>query len=352
MTSPTAPSSSRIQFCSAVSAASGEDTAGSAWHTSRYLMVEFPLPWSYNVLQSPNAPTGIEALLNELWDAGIHFGTIGFAPDEDWSVPGMTRIFDHRVPGPTFRGYGLDEYLVPSARVVSLIRALAFHPETLPLEPYRVTGNPRRNLFVCTHGAIDACCATYGYPIFKLLRSMATNAEHPYRVWRCTHFGGHRFAATLLEMPEGRYWGHLDARDLAPLITRNGSFADLRHRYRGWAAIENTVQQVAEAEVLRAVGWQWTVCLVNLGSFPPNPPYDAPEPEPGPWAFTFTYRHPESGETGTIHIDVETNGSIRTLHSSNADELADAVQYRAAISRVESAGGPVAGALAAGIAAH
>ena len=34
------------------------------------------------------------------------------------------------------------------------------------------------------------------------------------RVWQSAHFGGHRFAPTLIDLPIGHLWGHLDEEKL------------------------------------------------------------------------------------------------------------------------------------------
>ncbi|MDQ3540645.1 MAG: sucrase ferredoxin, partial [Chloroflexota bacterium] len=175
------------------------------------------------------------------------------------------------------------------------------------------------DIFVCTHGAIDACCATFGYPIYRLLRQMARNPEHRLRVWRCTHFGGHRFAATVLDMPEGRYWGHLDARDLGPLIRRDQPVAELCHRYRGWAALPDPLQQVAEGAAFLHAGWEWTRCLVTV-SEPPEA--DAEQ------IVRFAYLRPDTLARGSVEVEIIPDGTVTTMHASNSEELDEVPQFR------------------------
>lgn len=327
--SPTSGPDSKMRFCSVVSAESGEDPIGSSWHSERYVLVELPLPWKYNALESIHAPEGLGPLLLELWEIGHRSGFIGFAPDEEHSVAGMTRVIDYRLPPAPFARYDRTEYLLPTERVVALLGLVATDPESNELAACRVDADPqRRDVFVCTHGAIDACCATFGYPIYKLLRHMGRDPELRLRVWRCTHFGGHRFAATVLDMPEGRYWGHLDARDLGPLIRRNRPFAELRHRYRGWAALPHPLQQVAEGEVFLRAGWEWTRCLVTVS--------DPPEAD-AELLVRFEYEDPGTGSRGTVEVEIVPNGTATTMHASNSEELHDAPQYRASIRSITQA---------------
>ena len=57
---------------------------------------------------------------------------------------------------------------------------------------------------VCAHGSHDACCALRGRP---LARSMP--APGPADVWECSHLGGDRFAANVVVLPHGFYYGQV-----------------------------------------------------------------------------------------------------------------------------------------------
>ncbi len=59
---------------------------------------------------------------------------------------------------------------------------------------------------VCTHGRKDVCCAMFGRPIAEHLAS-----HRPDATWETTHVGGDRFAANLVVMPHGLYYGRMTA---------------------------------------------------------------------------------------------------------------------------------------------
>ncbi|MGI5327752.1 sucrase ferredoxin [Actinomadura nitritigenes] len=59
-------------------------------------------------------------------------------------------------------------------------------------------------LLVCAHGRHNACCARTGAP---LARSLAGRFDR--LVWETTHVGGDRFAANLVCLPHGLYYGDL-----------------------------------------------------------------------------------------------------------------------------------------------
>jgi hypothetical protein len=65
---------------------------------------------------------------------------------------------------------------------------------------------------VCTHGGHDACCALRGRPLARVLP-----APGPADVWECSHLGGDRFAANVLVLPHGFYYGEVDG-DGAELV--------------------------------------------------------------------------------------------------------------------------------------
>jgi hypothetical protein len=69
---------------------------------------------------------------------------------------------------------------------------------------------------VCTHGGHDACCALRGRPLARALP-----APGPADVWECSHLGGDRFAANVLVLPHGFYYGQVPD-DGAVLVAAHG----------------------------------------------------------------------------------------------------------------------------------
>ena len=93
-------------------------------------------------------------------------------------------------------------------------------------------------ILVCTHGQRDRCCATLGAPVFSALHTLA-----PGQVMRCSHLGGHRFAATALVLPEGELVGRLRPCDAAPLLAAvKGRQIVALDKHRGRACWTRPVQ--------------------------------------------------------------------------------------------------------------
>jgi hypothetical protein len=83
---------------------------------------------------------------------------------------------------------------------------------------------------VCTHGRRDVCCARLGAPLARTL-----SAFRPAQVWETTHVGGHQYAANLVILPHGLYYGPVDEDSAAAAITAYERGEVIPARYRGRA---------------------------------------------------------------------------------------------------------------------
>ena len=101
------------------------------------------------------------------------------------------------------------------------------------------TGTPHEEpiYLVCTHAEHDACCGRYGVAIAKHLAGRL-----PEQTWEVTHVGGDRFAANLVCMPHGVYFGRVTEPGSVKIATsyRDGRI-DLDH-YRGRSTFDPVVQ--------------------------------------------------------------------------------------------------------------
>lgn len=67
---------------------------------------------------------------------------------------------------------------------------------------------------VCTNGKKDKCCAKFGFPVFKFIE----NHDKPVKVFESSHVGGDRFAANVVCMPSGVYYGRVMVEDVDPIL--------------------------------------------------------------------------------------------------------------------------------------
>lgn len=234
----------------------GLDPIGYAGSYDAFLAFELPLPWPRGLFDNRSKlPPGVhEAVARYRREAPYRLSLMAIAPDEQYSTRGSRRVVWWSRPKGAFADFRREEYLVPDERLASLVTALIAGRGTAPgFSGFRQAGGAR-DLLVCTHGSEDAACGLYGVPIHRSLRSRATEGT---RVWRVSHFGGHLFAPTLLDLPAGRFWAYLDERSATTLLERRQPCADLRGHYRGWAALDGPFLQALERELLVREGWRW-----------------------------------------------------------------------------------------------
>lgn len=101
---------------------------------------------------------------------------------------------------------------------------------------------------VCTHGRHDACCAEQGRPV-----AAAMDAVAPQLTWEVSHIGGDRFAANVLVLPHGLYYGRLVPEDVPAFLDAHAAGRlDLAH-LRGRSSYPFAVQ-AADIALRRHLG--------------------------------------------------------------------------------------------------
>jgi hypothetical protein len=101
---------------------------------------------------------------------------------------------------------------------------------------------------VCAHAQRNACCARFGGPL-----AVSLAARYPERVYQTTHVGGHRFAANLVILPHGLYYGPVGLDAASAAISAYERGAVTAGRYRGRAGQPQSTQQ-AEHDLLTRAG--------------------------------------------------------------------------------------------------
>lgn len=176
--------------CSFASEVRGDPVVGTAAPSAGMVLVEQPGPWGRQALvQSRLDPSVGAALSDRAVATGLRVLLIrrpGRAPE-----PARRRwaVVDCR-PGQEVSRWGT---FADDAELLEL-----------PLDGSAGASSYEPTYLVCTHGRHDACCAIRGRPLAEEL------ARHrPEAVWECSHVGGDRFAANLLALPHGLYYGRV-----------------------------------------------------------------------------------------------------------------------------------------------
>ncbi len=98
----------------------------------------------------------------------------------------------------------------------------------LPLDGTAGSPSYEPSYLICTHGRHDACCAIRGRPVAEALQRV-----RPEAVWECSHVGGDRFAANLLALPHGLYYGRVDGDGAAEVVASHEAGEVLPRLFRG-----------------------------------------------------------------------------------------------------------------------
>ena len=98
---------------------------------------------------------------------------------------------------------------------------------------------------VCTHGRHDRCCSVRGNPVARALCQ-----RYGDTAWECSHIGGDRFAANVVCLPRGAYFGRVPAATAEELTESYAQGVLDLESFRGWSFHPFAVQ-AAEIAVRR-----------------------------------------------------------------------------------------------------
>jgi len=183
--------------CSVQALARGDSMLGTASLAQRWVLIEQPGPWGRDALAQSRFDAGVApALAARSRAEGVRLLLIR-RPGDRLADSGRRWAYADGRPGReglwwSVRAEDADVLAAPWDGSVG-------EPATGPV------------YLVCTHGGHDACCALRGRPLAR-----AMPAAGPASVWECSHLGGDRFAANVVVLPHGFYYGQVpgDGADL------------------------------------------------------------------------------------------------------------------------------------------
>ena len=321
------------RFCSLVSKANKEDPIATAGTCDHWLIMEIPQPWPQEIFQENPTIKSLVGLFQELVSQhGVKLRPILIAPDREYSNPGFTRVFYYYRPAKLFSRFEKQEFVVPENKVVSLVTAIFEQlmqklNDLTEFTQYQQQTSHIRELMVCTHTQVDLACGRFGTPLYRQLRfEYAPASNGKLRAWQTTHFGGHQFAPTLVDLPQGCLWGHLEPDILDLLVYRNSSASALHEYYRGWTGL-NIFEQIAEREIWMQFGWSWLDYL-KTGKVLATEEV-AQGQNPG-WAeVRIDFKKTDGITAGAYEANIEVCGEvISAFNSAKEMELKAVKQYR------------------------
>ena len=219
---------SSTPLCADTARERGDAMQGTALNVPRFLLVEHPGPWGFDALETSGIEVGILGrLLVATHDAGARtllmrrHGRVEAPPERAWAVADVES-------GRILWGGWSDD-----AELLAACDALGAPSEGWSEEPV---------LLVCTHGRHDTCCAVRGRPVAAALAE-----RHGDQVWECSHVGGDRFAASVVVLPDGCYYGGLDDSDAVDVLDRHLAGTVTPSRLRGSSMLSTVAQAAAVA---------------------------------------------------------------------------------------------------------
>jgi hypothetical protein len=227
-----------------------EPLLGTASRVRGWLLVEQPGSWGHNALTESQLDGGVAAALKA---AAARHGVRVVLIRRDGSAP---------APAPAcFAAHsGMHSSWLRRLPIGDAADLLDVDLEGIGRGRDLAAGAAQGALYlVCTNEARDPCCETYGRPVVERLA-----AARPTTTWESSHVGGDRFAANLVCLPHGLYFGRVAPED-APRIASlcEGGVIDLDH-YRGRSCYEPIVQ-AGEILVRRRTGRTEIQDLVPAG---------------------------------------------------------------------------------------
>ena len=189
--------------CSLAAEGRADDVAGTATHLGAFLLVEHHGPWGVRVPQDSRMPAEVKRHL--LTHRSVRV------------LLARRHLRAHR--GRTYR-----LFLAVPRRGLLLTSTFEALEELLDLDVDGIahghlpdwTEAPGPIYGVCTHGRHDVCCAERGRPVVGALTGV-----RPGETWEVSHLGGDRFAANMLVLPEGLYYGRLDPESALRVVERH-----------------------------------------------------------------------------------------------------------------------------------
>ncbi|MGQ0841853.1 sucrase ferredoxin [Actinokineospora sp.] len=238
----------------------GDAPGASAPPVHRWLLIEQPGPWGRDALsESALPPDVVEAVAAQAAAAKARVLLIR-RPGRTPAGRRRWAVADSRPGREQTWWTGFD---TPAELLDLRLDAPRGEPSTEPV------------YLVCAHGRHDTCCAIRGRPV-----AAALAAAWPGRTWECSHVGGDRFAANLVVLPHGLYYGQVTAA-LGPRIAadHDAGLLDLP-RLRGRSVFsapaqaaqqfareklgERAVDSLPPVSVRREAHEQWLVELAGL----------------------------------------------------------------------------------------
>lgn len=226
-------------FCTDHAIGCGEPLAGTAALADRHLFLRWPKGnWRRPRFEAVGLSDALRAEMRAASGNGRYVGLVDGAELELLSFPDATSVIPR----------DMDH----AAELVAQWR-----------DGQGLGGAPlRRTVLCCTDAKTDACCARYGFPVFKALAAAAP--DFGIDVLQCTHIGGCHFAPSVIVMPERQRYGRLTPDAVPDFLAMIAQDEIYLPAYKGNPAL-GELEQSAEAAARRWAGEQRRTNRIEIG---------------------------------------------------------------------------------------
>lgn len=226
-------------YCSHASTHHNESLTGTAPEVNTWILLEYPGRWGEKALKESDISERIKSKINAYLDSDKKSKFLFIRNSNSGGSAQGFRLFIAKADPSSFSLY--------TGRFGSYddLESVNFEaPESSP----ELELSDDKLFLVCTNGKRDKCCAKYGLPALNAMEGMTGISA-----WETTHLGQHRFAANILVLPEGIYYGRVSPDNISA-IADNHLNGDLTLEYlRGRAAMSKP-QQAAESLLRSKLG--------------------------------------------------------------------------------------------------
>ncbi|MGH9184347.1 MAG: sucrase ferredoxin [Acidimicrobiales bacterium] len=217
--------------CAAESLRRQEPLLGTASRVRRWLIVEQPGHWGSNALLESHLDRDVARTLQSR--SRRHGVRVVLIRRPGWRKAGTRRVYlaqSNPDPGRSW----VEQLDVEDVRALPRVDLASLGADDPP--GVGVPG-PATVHLVCTNGRHDACCANLGRPVVHALEIAGTP-----EVWESSHIGGDRFAANIVCLPAGVYFGRVPPEQASRLLADfAGGHIDL-DCYRGRSCFPPLIQ--------------------------------------------------------------------------------------------------------------
>lgn len=216
-------------FCTDLAIERGEPQEGTGSAANRYFFIKWPRgKWRRPRAETADLGPDMPATITRWLGDGRHIGFVDGAFGENMQV------------------FAFPEGLTRTIKDVDELRQV--------LDAWgggdSIDGTPigPEVILCCTDAKTDACCARYGFSVFKTLAATADPSR--FAVFQCTHIGGCHLAPSIMVMSSKDRYGRLQPEQVGDFLAKLSAGERYLPCFKGSAAL-SAAAQVAEIAAMR-----------------------------------------------------------------------------------------------------